>query len=220
MKKLTAYIKAHRLFILLTAGAIFLLIIAFRGCNNLPSHKDEKKEMDSLSAAYEGQIGALKRDNVNLSFQKDSIQRKFDSASLELAANRKDGAAKIEAVKQTLTSGDRAAARRDTAAMLINWDSLRAQVVAGLPVVVANDSLSQQVIAACVAQGAVKDSLIANYATMWQKADNAYSRQRAAYNGLYTDYSKANSRLKFNKTLSRGLAIALLVAGAKIFIFK
>jgi len=205
---------------LLIAVAVFLLFMAFRSCNNLPNHKPEKKRLDSTAAAYVDSVAIQKRKIVDLEFRNDLLQHRLDTANMLLVAVRKDAAARVIAVRQTLASGADAARRRDTAAIIINWDSLRAQVAAGLPIVVAQDSLSQQVIADCMRQGAVKDSMIVAYRYLWSLADSNYSRQRQAYNGLFADYKTANSRLKFNKTLSRGLAIALLVAGAKIFIFK
>lgn len=204
---------------LLIAAAV-LLIIAFRGCNNLPTHKDEKKSLDSLHAAYAIDVAKKQREIVELTILNDSFRVQLDSANNRLQIVRRDLSARGQAVRTTLASGDAAAKRRDTAAIIINWDSLRAQVAAGLPVIIAQDSLSQQVIDECMRQGVVKDSLTAAYKGLWMLADSNYARQRQAYAGLFTDYKKANSRLKFNKTLSRGLAIALLAAGAKIFIFK
>jgi len=205
---------------LLIAVAVFLLFMAFRSCNNLPSHKSEKKSSDSTASAYADSVAVQKRKIVDLEFRNDLLQHRLDSATAQLAIIRKDAAARVIAVRQTLASGGDAARRRDTAAIIINWDSLRAQVAAGLPVVIAQDSLSQQVIAACMRQGAVKDSMILAYRYLWSVADSNYARQRQAYSGLFADYKKANRGYKFNKTLSRGLAIVLLVAGAKIFIFK
>jgi len=205
---------------LLIAVAVFLLFMAFRSCNNLPSHKSEKKSSDSAAAAYADSVAIQRRLIIELQYRNSDLQKSLDSANQQLNIVRKDAAARAIAVRQTLASGIDAARRRDTAAIVINWDSLRAQVAAGLPVVIAQDSLSQQVIADCMRQRAVKDSMIVAYRYLWSIADSNYARQRQAYNGLFADYKMANSRLKFNKTLSRGLAIALLVAGAKIFIFK
>lgn len=205
---------------LLIAAGIFLMIMAFRSCNNLPSHKQEGKNMDSLQIAYASEKAADLHRIAELSFQKDSIQDRFDSLDALYKAVKQDASARVSAVRQNLASGADAIAKHDTLWRLQNCDSLRAQVAAGLPVIAAQDSLCQAMVNACMAEGGVKDSLISSYATLWRKADTAYSQQRAAYVGLYSDYNKANSGLKFNKTLSRGLALALLVAGAKIFIFK
>jgi hypothetical protein len=213
------FLKKYGLWLAGIAG-VLLLIIAFRGCNNLPTHKDEKKTSDSLESAYANKVAIHQMINARLEYQKDSLQKCLDSTNILLSFVRKDASVRIAAVKQTLSAGISAALRKDTAAILVNWDSLRAQVAAGLPVVIAQDSLSQRVIADCLQQGMVKDSLIYSYKGLWMLADSNYAKQRQLYNGLYSDYRKANSRLKFNKTLSRGLAIALLAAGAKIFILK
>jgi hypothetical protein len=213
------FLKKYGLWLAGIAG-VLLLIIAFRGCNPAPSHKDEKKSLDSLDAAYKNAVSEKQRQIIGLELHNDSLQKKLDSTQLLLSFTRKDASVRIAAVKQTLTAGADAALRKDTAAILVNWDSLRAQVIAGLPVVIAQDSLSQQVIADCLQQGMVKDSLIYSYKALWQKADTVYARSALAYNGLYVDYARLNKQFKFNKTLSRGLAVALLVAGAKIFILK
>jgi len=205
---------------LLIAVAVFLLFMAFRSCNNLPSHKPEKKSSDSAAAAYADSVAIQRRKIVDLEYRNSDLQKSLDSANQLLNIVRKDAAARVIAVRQNLTNGDEAIVKHDTLWRLQNCDSLRAQVKSGLSVVIAQDSLSQQVIADCMRQGAVKDSTILAYRYLWSIADSNYARQRQAYNGLFADYKTANSRLKFNKTLSRGLAIALLVAGAKIFIFK
>jgi hypothetical protein len=214
---ITAFLKKY--WPLLAVG-IVLLVIAFRGCNNLPSHKEEKSSIDSLRAAYVNDSGRLVRHIADLSFQKDSLQSALDTTRRQLNSVRKDLASGVVAVRKTIANGNDAARRRDTAAILVNWDSLRAQVIAGLPIIAAQDSLSQQVIDDCLRQGAIKDSMLVAYKYLWQKADLNYGKTYDAYNSLFKDYQKANSRLNFNKTLSRGLAIALLAAGAKIFIFK
>jgi hypothetical protein len=157
---------------------------------------------------------------ADLSFRNDSLQTRLDTVTRQLSAIRRDNAGRVQSVRKTLASGEDAARRRDTAAIIVNWDSLRAQVIAGLPALAVQDSLSQEVINAYIRQGVVKDSLTVAYRTLWLKADSNYSAQLRAYNGLYADYKKVNLGLKFNKTLSRGLAVALLAAGMKIFIFK
>jgi|GEM_PF-3272551 len=201
-------------------GAVVLFVIAFRGCNNLPGHKDDKKMMDSLATAYSAEREAKLAAIDQLTTKEKQWQNRFDSLS-ELSQNlRADLSDRGKAVRKTLSSGDAAAIRRDTAAILVNWDSLRAEVKAGLPIVVANDSITMEMVNACVQEGLIKDTLITHWQGLFYKADTAYALQRAKYASLYSDYTKANFRLKFNKTLSRGLAIALLAAGAKIFIFK
>lgn len=206
--------------LLLIAGAIFLLIMTFRSCKSLPSHKDEKVVSDARAAAYQVDTGRYLRIIADLSFQKDSLQTALDTTRSQLAAVRQANAGRVVAVQKTLASGNDAARRRDTAAILVNWDSLRAQVIAGLPALAVQDSLCQETINTCIRQGVVKDSLTASFRTLWLKADSNYTAQLKAYNGLYGDYRKASAGLKFNKTLSRGLAVALLATGAKIFIFR
>lgn len=205
---------------LLIAAGVFLLIMAFRQCNNLPSHRGEGKSMDSVAVALAAKEKAGEVKLAALTRQKDSLQHIVDTTQKQLQAVRKDLSARAIAVLQNLANGSQAIGKHDTLWRLQNCDSLRAQVAAGLPVVIAQDSLSQETIAACMAEGAVKDSIAASYLDLWQTTKTAYSQQRAAYVGLLKDYNKANGRLKFNKTMTRGLAIALLAAGLKIFVFK
>jgi hypothetical protein len=212
-----AYLKKTWWLIL---AIVILLTIVFRGCNNLPTHKDEKKSLDSTAEAYQLTVTSQQRKIIDLEFREDSLQKRLDTTSAQLMAVRKDMSVRVDAVRRTLSSGSQAAQRRDTMAILINWDSLRAQVIAGLPVIAASDSLSQQVIDDCFKKGAVKDSLVVAYETMWREANTAYAKTKTAYDGLYSDYRKASSRLKFNKTLTRVEAVVILAALAKILIFK
>lgn len=221
MQKLLDIIKAFtvRYWLLIIVAAI-LLVIAFRSCKTLPSHQDDKASSDSLARVYAIEKEANLSVIAQLTVRERDWQTRFDSLSDQARALKVDLTAKGMEVRKTLSNGDAIAITRDTAAILVNWDSLRAEVKAGLPVVIAKDSISEAMVNACVQQGMVKDTLITHWADLFHKADTAYALQRAKYASLYSDYTKANFRLKFNKTISRGLAIALLAAGAKIFIFK
>jgi hypothetical protein len=221
MQKLLDIIKAFvgRYWLLLIV-AVILLIITFRGCKTLPSHRDDKASSDSLARAYAGEKEANLAAVAQLAIKEKQWQTRFDSLSDQAQALKKDLSVRAQIVYHTLSHGDAIAIRRDTAAILVNWDSLRAEVKAGLPVVITKDSISEALVNACVQRGMIKDTLIIHWQGLFYKADTAYALQRAKYASLYADYTKANFRLKFNKTLSRGLALALLAAGAKIFIFK
>lgn len=221
MKKLLDIIKAFAgRYWLLMIVAVVLLIIAFRSCKTLPSHQGDKASSDSLARVYASEKEASLAVIARLTVREKEWQTRFDSLSEQAQALKIDLTAKEKEVRKTLASGDVIAILRDTAAILVNWDSLREEVKAGLPVVIAKDSISEAMVNACVQQGIIKDTLITHWAMLFHKADTAYALQRAKYASLYSDYTKANFRLKFNKTISRGLAIALLAAGAKIFIFK
>lgn len=217
MQKLLDIIKAFtgRYWLWLIVAAILLFII-FRSCKPLPSHKDDKKTSDSTAVVYAAEKKASLLEIARLKASEKNWHTRFDS----LARQKVDLRPAAKAVRATLSSGDAAAIRRDTAAILVNWDSLRAEVKAGLPVVIANDSISMEMVNACVQEGMVKDSLIDHWQGLFYKADSAYALQHDKYNTLFSDYTKANRGLKFNKTLSRGLALGLIAAGIKIFILK
>src|ERR1051326_6945304 len=96
---------------LLIAMAVFLLFMAFRSCNNLPSHKPEKKSSDSAAAAYADSVAVQKRLIIDLQYRNSDLQKSLDSANQQLNIVRKDAAARVMAVRQTLTSGVDAAKR-------------------------------------------------------------------------------------------------------------
>lgn len=221
MEKLLDIIKAFAIrYWLLIIVAVVLLVIAFRSCKTLPSHQGDKASSDSLARVYAMEKEANLAVIAQLTVREKQWQTRFDSLSEQARYLKVDLTAKEKEVRKTLSNGDAIDITRDTAAILVNWDSLRAEVKAGLPVVIAKDSISTEMVNACVQQGIIKDTLIAHWADLFHKADTAYALQRAKYASLYSDYTKANFRLKFNKTISRGLAIALLAAGVKIFILK
>lgn len=221
MQKLTDIIKAFAVrYWLLIIVAVVLLVVSFRSCKTLPSHQGDKASSDSLARVYAIDKEANLAVIAQLTVSEKQWQTRFDSLSEQAQNLKADLTAKEKEVRKTLSNGDIIAILRDTAAILVNWDSLRAEVKAGLPVVIAKDSISEAMVNACVQQGIIKDTLITHWQGLFYKADTAYALQRAKYASLYSDYTKANFRLKFNKTISRGLAIALLVAGAKIFILK
>lgn len=194
------------------AVAIILLSVAggvlfyMRGCHSGPSPEtaaaiqradSAQHELDSLKTVTLPQIAQLCRDTAAGNRRYDSLRRADSSVRVDIYAG-------IAAVKENLTAGDAAAARHDTAAILINWDSLRAQVKAGLPIVIKHDTLDMEQILACEANGRVKDSLAAGWERLYHAADTANTFQKKAFAGLQKDFNRQQFALKIWKPVAIG----------------
>lgn len=204
----------------LIAAGVFLLFIAFRSCKPLPSHKEEKKEMDKDAAIYKSQRDSLLKVAAERGVENEQLKRRNDTLLHQRDSLRGEVAAGIKKAQGIIKEGRDALKRGDTGMVFHSWTDLATTVEKGISTIGREDTISQQIIENQKQQLAIKDSTISAYRYLWSLADSNYAKQRSAYDALFSDYKRANSGLKFNKTLSRGLAIALLVAGAKIFIFK
>jgi hypothetical protein len=213
------FLKKYGLWLAGIAG-VFLLIIAFRGCNPAPSHKDEKKSLDSAQVKYKAAKDSMKLVIADLTYRNETLQRAYDTIHHQrdsLGRVVKDGVVKLQAA---IKRGQEAKDRGDTASVVRSWDTVTGMVNRGIPAIVKADTLDQQMVDNHNRQMAIKDSAIAALTYLWHFADDNYAGAKKAYDGLYHDYGDLNRQFKFNKTLSRGLAIALLAAVAKIFILK
>ncbi|HEY4207969.1 MAG TPA: hypothetical protein VGM31_14195 [Puia sp.] len=205
---------------LLLIAAGILLFLAFRGCNNLPSHNNDKKALDSLMTVYAAEkkadqliIDSLQQHDLRTSQERDSLISEIFDAQEDLSERGK-------IVRSNLAAGDTARAKKDTAAIVQNADELRVIVAAGVPAVQGYERLTDSLISTCLTSGRVKDSIANTYKRLAERADSVVAFQQQKYNALSSDYRKANLRLKFNKTVSRVEAAALLATLIKIFVIK
>jgi len=201
--------------ILLLAGGISV----WKGCRPGPSHDAEDKHLDSAAVKLTHQQDSLVTVIIRLRKDSAGLQQRFDSTRRYDSVVREDLMARAQVVRNTLTGGDLAASRRDTAAILINWDSLRAEVKAGLPIVILHDSLSQEQISTCLEQGRVKDSIVESWHTLFVLTDTAYRQSRTAYKGLLKDYDHQQFQLKIWKPVAIGgaayIALSIIIHSLK-----
>lgn len=188
-----------------------LISILWKGCRFGSDHTAEASHLDSLQHTYDSSKASGLREITRLRGDSAQWASRFDSLRRQDSAVREDLLARAEVVRNTLTGGDLAASRLDTAAILINWDSLRAEVKAGLPIVILHDSLSQEQIQTCIAQGRVKDSIAEMWHTLFALTDTAYTQTRTAYKGLLKDYNRQQFQVKLWKPIAIG-GIAYVMA--------
>ena len=221
MNKIWTEIKAIKWYKwVLYAGIIFLLWVVFRGCNKPPSNKQDMKSVDSAAAVYAAEKKVYQAKIAALTADKQSLQAKVDTLTVQREALKKDLSVRKATVLRLLTAGEKAKRDKDTGAIIANNDTLRKEVSEGLPVLATNDSAATELINTLVQEGAVKDSIASIQAERADKAEKLANYGLAKYEALNSKYEKQRFQLTFNKTLSRIEAAALLVAVAKIFIFK
>lgn len=216
------------------AGVIILLTIAVGRCNNLPSNKADKKKVDSVYNSYQEvarikqvENDSLRRELVATKTERIAADHRADSLEKELTASIAEIRQSAGEIKKNLAAGDQARAAGDTQRIVSNCDSLRQQVRSVMILAENYARIKDSAVSAHIAVMQIRDRhdttmerLIANQDFQLKKADTTIAVYKNKYDILDKNYSKANSRLNFNKTLSRGLAIGLLAAGLKIFIFK
>lgn len=208
------------LIIVILAAAAFLCWVLFRGCNALPSHQDGKNTVDSVNTAY-AREKAVQFARIDSLTHDDLIKtRQVDSLTTAIRLTEQQLSAKGAAISGTIANGQRYRVLHDTVKIIANCDSLASQVEAGIISVGGYERLMDSLISAGQEQARTKDSLTASYRGLWQKSDQSLGIVTGQYNSLFSDYTKANRRLKFNKGLSRVLAAAVLAGAIKIFILK
>lgn len=209
-KNILAFLSKSWLWLVIVAA---LLIFSFKGCYNPPSHLADKKAVDSVDAAWviEKQ-DIIQRDDslTNVDRRKDKQIDGLLKEQLASATNLLHGGQLID---NTIMHGQEFRIRHDTVMIIANCDSLIEEVKGQLAnewdyskIVDSVDKVYEQRLV-------VKDSLVANWKSAFLHADTTIAFQKSKYNGLYLDYVKTSSRLKFNQIASKGLAgvIAVLV---------
>lgn len=189
------------------AGGIFFFM---KGCSREPA-PIVNAALDSAHAQWLLDSGRMARRIVDLSFQKDSLQIRLDTTLPRLDSFRRALAMGIPKVEKTLAIGQDARNRGDLPALALSWDSLRPMILAGLPLVTGADSLSQQVIADCIAQGRVKDSLANSWRYLYLRTDTLYNAERVDNTLLRADNAKKGKQLGIWKVVGKaGVAYFLL----------
>jgi hypothetical protein len=181
-------------------------VLFFKGCRSGPSPEtisatiradSAQHVLDSTKAVDLPQIALLRADTARKARHIDSLQHDRDSLGKDLAIRGRQ-------VQQLLDEGDAADSSNDCAAIRVNWDSLRAEVKAGLPIVMANDKISNEEITAFIAQGRVKDSLAMYWERLFHSADTANTLQKMAFTSLQKDFNKQQFAMKVWKPVAIG----------------
>lgn len=207
------FIKKNWLGILIALGVIFLFWAIFRSCNTPNLHTDEKAKLDSLNAVIE----RMQKDSL-IKLHEDSIRdqvdaRKYDSlrnlekqrlAELKIANNQ----AKEYAYKYQKAIGN-----HDTSAAISNCGDLARQVIEKDIIISGFETITDSLSKAHTESMLNKDRQIAIWKGLYLAADSGRIENKNKYNGLSKDYGKQVKANKFNKNLSRGLAIVVLVLG-------
>lgn len=191
--------------IALTGGILFFL----KGCSHEAAPAIIDIRSDSAHAQWLLDSGRMARKIVDLSFEKDSLQIRLDTTLPRLDSFRRLLAIGIPKVEKTLATGQDARNRGDLPALALSWDSLRPLIIGALPLVTGADSLSQQVIADCIAQGRVKDSLANSWRYLYLRTDTLYNAEHKDNQVLRVDNAGLKKQLKIYKPVAIGGAVLI-----------
>lgn len=211
------FIKKNWLTISIAIGVIFLLWVIFRGCNKPNLHTDEKVKLDSLNAIIE----RMKKDSL-IKLHEDSVRdqvnsRKYDSlrniekqrlSELKYANNQ---------AKEYAYKYQKAISNHDTTAAISNCGELAKQVIEKDIIISGFETITDSLAKAHTESMLNKDRQIATWKGLYIAADSARIENKNKYNDLSKDYGKEVKANKFNKNLSRGLAIAVLILGGIVY---
>lgn len=199
--------------------AAFLFFYIFKGCGKLgPDHSQDKKTLDSTTAIVKAindraqkKVDSIAKINLGLSRTSDSLIVLVKASKYGVNVKGQEIAGLIARINQLQDS-------RDTIGQLSNCDSLQGAVTDAIGLVGHYEQLTDSLETTLKSQLSNKDTIIARLDTMFSTANNQLFQTGLKYDQLYNDYNKVNASLKKNKLIGSGLAIAILLLGAKMLI--
>lgn len=212
------FLKKYWLQILIAFGLIFLLVIIFRGCNPAADHTSDKQYVDSVI-----QVNALLKKQA---FTKLHMDRVIDS----LNQWRYDSMLKVHQVDRLKVDEATAKANlyafkyqqarelHDTILSFVECDTLALVAQDQAIKIHGYEKLTDSLVSAHAAAMLIRQGQYESLNALYMQTDTALNGVAGRYNGLYKDYTKVVKANKFNKTLSRVLAIAVVVLGGSLYL--
>lgn len=200
----------------LLAAAILLCWVAFRGCYNAPSHKQEAKQVEQEQKALQkaddsttAVIERLKVDSAKLATENADLKKKLATVRQEVAAGRQQAG-------KLIADLDNATANADTSRFIQAAQDLRDLVEVQGGVIAHYEDLFDSTIVNYDAQLVGRDSIIAAQAVLLAqfRAGNASLSEK--YFTLNKDNLALSRKLKGERTLGRVLAIGAGVLGVMV----
>ncbi len=219
MKPINHNLRRWLIRIGIAAAAIFLLAIIFRGCLPINSHKEGKKEVQQISEAVNQADDSTMRITTAANHRADSLQKVIDAQDKRLKQTSQELAVSRRQVKELAVALDEAKALGDTSQFFAVADSLKNVALAQAQQAEQYEKQADSTAENYKRQLALKDITIKAQAELISKMRTANLEITDKYNSLHADYGKVTRKLKGERTLSRVLACAALIAGG-LFIAK
>lgn len=191
------------------------VLLAMKSCHNTVAPDPAGQIMAGIKAGYDSAERVDHAAIAALEEQKDSLQNVLDSLSVREIMMQYKLDILGDTVKQTLAALDQAKVRHDTIPILVDCDSLEAQVKRGVPQVQGFEKLTDSIIRAASAEGAVQDSVIERLTRLNNVADATITAQQLQYEIVHKDDLSKTTQLKIYKPVAFG-GVALVVAAILI----
>lgn len=209
------FLKKNWITIALIVSGLFLTWILFRGCAPDNTHKDEHKAVDSTAGYWQVKV---KEVNKNYDYIL-SLNQKYETAITELAT--KVWAKQVLANANQQRINELVAQYKDSKVpKLVTCDSLVSVIEQQDLTIHGFSDLTDSIVSNHNRQMEVVMSQFKDLQTAFNSQSIALQTTTQKYDGLYKDYDKSVRANKFNKTLSRVLAGALLIVGGALVIGK
>jgi hypothetical protein len=198
------------------ALAIILLLgwlLLEKSCNKAVTTAPDASQqvMAALKAGYDSAARADSPVIEALSYRSDSLQDVIDNLTARQTIMQYTLDVMGDTVKMTLAALDQARAKHDTVPMVVNCDSLEAQVKRGIPEINGYTQLTDSIIQAAVAEATVQDSVIAKLNQLNNMASSTITAQQLQYDIIHKDDVSKTAQLKFYKPAAIG-GVGLLAA--------
>lgn len=179
-----------------------LAFLLFRSCKTKPLPAADKSA--ALVASYDSTRRLDSTVIVDLTLQKDSLVDVADSLMARQTVMQFTLDTMGEHITGTMASLDVATIKHDTLKIILNCDSLEAQVKRGIPAVEGYTMLSDSLVKALVVSGTIQDSIIDKLTKDNKLASNVITAQQLDYSILNTDDKKKTAQLKIFKPVAIG----------------
>lgn len=185
-----------------------LVFLLLRGCNqSIPAASNAKAAYDSAKRQDSPIIAGLMRTA-------DTLRQKIDTLTATLVLSHEDLQIRKGNISSTLINGSLARHTHDTAWIIQNCDSLRAQIISDIPAVEHYAALTDSLIAEYSAKSWVQDSIIKKQQHLLKVADTTIAAQQFAYDFLKKDDQHKTAQLRIYKpvaVISGGVILAIIV---------
>jgi hypothetical protein len=191
---------------------VVLSFLLIRQCRSKPNPVDTTKvAMDALKSGYDSAKKQYLPQIAGLIKVKDSLTYQIDTLSASLALAHQDLQTRAGDIAQTLLSGGEARASHDTIRILQNCDSLRSQVIAGIPAVQSFEHISDSTIKIYASRSAIQDSIIGKLQKLNKLGDSTITAQQLQYEIIHKDDVSKTVQLRIYKPVAIG-GVALVAA--------
>jgi len=194
--------------------AIFLLWVILRSPNDPAPHSE--KEVERITAPVREAEITIARELHQSRYREDSLKRIAQAQAAELDAAKREISRSRQKLARIIRYLDTAKANADTSRFIAAAEEMRNEVESQAGVIQHYEQLADASFYTYEQRLAEKDSIIAKQAELLSKFRSAVTQLEEQNNTLITDINTATRKLKKERVLSKGLALAGIIVGVLV----